>query len=113
VCAGRRQRRDPPIVVAVGCDALAAKIDDPALAALQFPERGGIRAGDPIPHHVVGVVDVFLDVVPRAATDLRSADVEQFRPRVLQPQGGISRHHPGQRAESRPVAGEAGSGELT
>src|SRR5690349_7872992 len=112
VGADRRQLRHTSVLVAKHGDAFAVELDDPPFAATDRSQRLRVGTQESIAQHVVRIVDVLLQVIPRAADDLLPSWIEQLAPGVLAPFDPVPGHHPRERAECHAVARVAGRHEL-
>ena len=56
--------------------------DDHSLAPFQLANGIGFGTCDPILDHVVGIILVLSEIIPRCALDLFSIDGKQIAPRV-------------------------------
>src|SRR5262245_17918073 len=79
-----RYHRHGAIIGARDSDALAIQRKHFPFPAMYRADRLPLRAGEHAFDHVVRVVDVLLDVIPRAAFYFCAADVEELLPRILQ-----------------------------
>src|SRR4051812_32051658 len=79
VSARRRHNRQAALVISRSGDTLSVDVKDLALAALHRAQRLALRSRKTIAHQVIGVVAVFLHVIPRAA-ERGAADAEQLVP---------------------------------
>src|SRR5207247_819438 len=113
VRADRRSRDRRAASIAIQRDLLSIARHDAAGAARHFARGTSLRAREPIANHVVRIIFVLADVVPRgAAENFFPSRIEELAPRILAPDHAIGGHHSGERAERQPVAGESGAGEL-
>src|SRR6185369_11349246 len=77
------------------------------------PVHGVALSGsEPIPKHVVGIIQVFSDVAPSAAVRFAAVNPEKIEPWVFAPKIAIASHCGAECAEGEPVAAEAGGDKL-
>src|SRR6476646_1127624 len=73
VRADRRELRHLARIAAIRRDPLALQLEDAAFAALERAQASSLRPGESIADQIIRIVDVFLEIVPRAAEQLGAA----------------------------------------
>jgi len=101
------------VLVAVCGRARTVHVEHLSFSAPQHTKRGALRRGKPIADHVVQVVRVLFDVIPRAAAKLGAIRGEEISPGVGPAHYGVARHHRGNGAEGHAVAGKPGRYKLS
>src|SRR5262245_60216631 len=93
VRADSRAERQLPGAVAIRRDLLSLELDDLAFPAPNGAKRAGVGPRKAVANHVVRIVDVLLEVVPRAAAEGLSTRIEELRPGILSLEDGVRHHH--------------------
>ena len=74
--AERRKSSDRSLLVTGGGDATAVQAENLPFATFQAAERLAFGSGEPILDHVVRVVQIFLDIIPRSGDELLASHVK-------------------------------------
>src|SRR6476661_3988993 len=104
---------DVPVSVTKSGNFLTTPPDNHSVAKSQLADRGSFWPSEPIFDHVVGIVLVFSQVIPRSAFEFFTVHCKQLCPRIFSSRSPIARHHCSYRPECNAVAAIAGGNELT
>src|SRR5438105_11827232 len=98
--------------VAVSSEFFPIETQDFSVADFEFIDRTGLRAPEAVADHIKRVVEILLQVAPRAAMEFFSVNSEEIEPRVLPAKKPVPGHHCAQRSQRETIAAKTGGNEL-
>src|SRR5262245_18997348 len=99
-------------LVAIDGDGFAVDVHHASRSARHRALRQCLGAGESVADHVIRIVLVLADIVPRGAHDLLASRIEKLAPRILAADDAIGSHHRREGTEGQTVAAESGASEL-